>query len=694
MGAFDTDLVSPEGQIVTAKNANDLKLYNTMGYRPAQVDDIKQDEIRKVYDNWQGSVTAFGRGVMHGVPGLDTGITAIQNAVGDPGAAQDYAEESQTLSEVHPYIGGIGQMVGAAASAGMIGVGSGATTMAQVGTGVAGNVAMAAANTVDRAALAHSMSAGGEEKIMAHMGSDLLFAGILGAAFPVVGAGLSRFAKGMGGLSTALADSQVKKSLFDSQALDTIYQQGRATELGSVMDSYQLHDLTPAQATAKLSKALPQLTEDFEEMKAQTTDVRMKPMQGAQMVDQLGDMLGESHPKVAEKIQDMMLKANHAPNVVELSDMRDLIDSHITLSNTNPEAMAIQSKLMDARQLVGRNLRTALTDYDVATGGQLANSWGAVDRDYSAVKMVKDALRDAPAPSAKTPQMPWGIAYLSSQLGIPGIGKAAIAYKGASMMTQMFKNGQLAAPAKTLAGVFNASAERLTQATQAGLLGAAAAATDIMHKDAFTHEDYDIKAAQIRHGMKDPAATMTGMAKVATGHGLPDEMAQSAAMRGRAMQQYLYTLMPKNPDINYNGGTPSTFQPSKEMKQTWIDSYNTMNDPSHGLLNPTQQNLDILKKFYPDTLANVQSAVLQQIQSNHELPLESQTWATQIMGYPVGSLTSPQFYTLLTTARQINTQKDQQGAKQGGSAPSSGKAGQTGVSSNLTAVQKLQNQGM
>jgi hypothetical protein len=686
--AYDTDLVSPEGQVVTAKTPDEHRKYAYMGYKPATVADIKEHEIRQVYDNWAGAATAFGRGVMHGLPLFDTATSTLLAATQGGQAASDWAAEGAVLSEVHPAMSALGQLQGAATVALGAGIGAGATTLEQVVTGVAGNVAMGAANTIDRAALAHAIQPGGEEKILAHFGTDVLFDAIVGAAIPLGSAGVSALGRKLGGLTQIFADSQLQKQVFDAKALNTLTQQGRSTQLGSAMDQFELWGLSPSQVTAKIAPKLEQLTTEYKILQSSVT-AKLAPTRGAQMVDEVGSILGESHPELAQKLTQQMMDAGHSPTVGELNSMRAQVWKNMDFTVNTPEAALAQQPMMDAGDRIGRELRTLLKDSDVATGGVAAEKWAQLDKDFSSLGLIKDALRKDAAPGIKDylkqAAKPWYVNLMAHALGAPAIGNMYHAYEGAAAMASAFKNGAFSGPAKALAGVFTQSAQRLTQATQAGLLGAAAEASVEMHRGIVTDDQFELKTAQIRHGMRDPQQSMGAIATATASGGVPGEMSQALALRAHAMSQFLYQIMPKAPTPTFNSGMPSTYKPSPEFRQKWLGVYNTLNDPTYGVLNPTADNLAALKQFYPDTLANVQQAVLQQLHTNHELPLESQTWATRILGYPVGGLTSPEFYTMLQGARQYNAQKAQASAK-----PQGGNNQQNAVN-NLTRVQSLQN---
>lgn len=677
--------IDNDGNVVTANNAKESERYSLMGFRTAQVGDIRREEIRKVYDNWYGAAATFGNGVLDAIPFAQTAITSGVNALQGDEAAREYAEQHDTMKQVNPISSVAGNLAGSGALLGMMpglpGVTT-TTTLGAVAEGAAVNVALGAANAVDRAALAHAIQPGGEEKVFAHLAGDLLFDGLVGAGF----AGLGSAFKAAGNWTENFANKQFRQSLVDAKTYAQYVQQGRATEFGATLDRYAVWGDAPAAVQAKIAPEIENLGQAFNVMKERMSGIRMPPAQAGQIADEMGNILAESHPEVAKELTQDILATGNAPNLGELHAMRQKLDSKINFGTQTDAEFAMQQPLFRARETMSQRIQQYLRQADPVGNGAAAEQWAQLDKDYSNLMLLSGGLRKASTATGE--KLPWTVTLLAHTIGFSGAGKLFMAYKGAKKMGAMLDAGVFAQPAKVLAGVFDGTAEKLTQATEAGLMGAAAETTAILHADAHTEKDYDLLAAQINHAQGDTIKTGGNLMKLATQANLPDELATMVTMKTLQANDYLSQQLPRNPMPQFNAGMPSQFRPSREMRQKWVGIYNSIKDPTYALLNPTVDNMRAMQQFYPQLLENAQDAIVGQFRDNPRMPLQAQMWASQVMGYPVGSLTQPMFYMMLGAARQAEQAQAQMAAQQAG-----GKPAQAGVDSQGTKMDSLRQRG-
>ncbi len=692
------DFVGDDGQIMTARNDAEAQRYTDMMYQPATVKDIQHDEIRKVYDNWYGAAAAFGQGVLSSIPFAQTAMVGVIGSVQGDQAARDYAAEVSGLQAANPIssfagsavgtVAGVGaaSKVAAGVSAAMEGTGllgmspltQGAATLQQVGTGAAMNVAYGAANLVDRAALANAAQPDGIERVFANAGTDLLFDGIVGAGLGAAPALLKK----MGNWGDALANKQVRQGLVDNKAYADLVSQGRSTQFGQAMDNYQLWGKSPAEARAVVSSRIDELTETMNEVKRATKDMRMAPMQSAALTDELGTILGETHPADAERAVQSLMESGNAPNLGELHSIRQRLDSKINWGVVTDEAAAAQQPLVEARNAVDRHMTQYLQG--LKGSGAPVDTWNAVQSEYGTMGLLKDGLRKAGDAVGPNSDRPWYNNLLGSALGAMFSPKLHVAYAGAKKLSTMIENGELAEQAKAMAGLFHNTSEKLSKAVSGGLMGAAAETAALLHADAPKGDDFDLYSAQVRHGMKDPVKATSGVFEMAAAAGLPDEMVSAMSTKAVTVNGLLGGALPKPMSPGWGANLPSTSKPSRMERDKWIGQYNSATDPSYAVLHPTAENMQVMKTVYPELYKTTCDAIRQQLAANRDVPLHGQMWASRVLGYPVGGLADPFFYTLMKTVRM--PKQPQQAAPAAGSPGT----GDNVDSSELTRTQSLQ----
>jgi hypothetical protein len=674
-----TSWVSPEGKVVEARNAKENTDYYQMGFQPASVNQIAKQERKNIYDNWLGAAASFGNGIIDGVPLLRSGITHLTSALQGADAARENALYQQDLSETNPLthlagaLGGgaavgAGAMAATGAALGMTGMaGQGLNVLQKTVQGVAVNVAMGAGYDVDRAALAHALEPGGEEKIWAHVAPNILANAALGAAFPLAGAG----AKILGEWGESLANSQWQKSVTDSRAFANAVQLGRATELGSALDEYALYGKTPSQVRATIAQPLAEATEQMNTLKEQFANVRYSAKDTGNMADRIGTILGDSHPEKAQEAIQYLMETGNSPNLGELHTLRQMMSRGINFANATEETMAAQQPLVDAYKAVNENINSYFQKF--ATDPQSAEVWSQSNKAFGKLSLLDGALN-------KTDEMPvladyiqgkkappWIVSYLGSALGMPWIGRISAAWNGASSMSQAFKDGALAGPANMLSKIFFKTSEMMDKALQLGLTQGV---TAVRPKET---DDFDMKASQMRHAMTDTGRTMGNTVATATQMGLPTDIAMGLGLKSQTAIQYLAANLPQTAP---QAGMPSTMTASLQQKQKWLEIEHTIREPWHALENPTVDNLKAMQQFYPELLRQTQDEIHAQISTSVNMPLNAQIWASKVLGYPAGPLMRPGTYASLQAAKQMQAQKAQQ-AQMHGKAPQSNSSSPT-----------------
>jgi len=697
-----SEVISPSDLRVYKVRASQKDRYIQAGYVSRHDDqEIRLPEIKKHFDGWMGVPEAAMVGTVGGVPFVNSAISKLSTAEN----AKLWAETVKAAEDEHPFAYLGGNMVGtglamagatAAATAALPALGLGAAGAAAAGAagtlgtiargakaanavgkaagawtaaetlggialkGAASNMALGAVQRIDNAAIDHAFDPAGQEKFAFDL-HDVMLDAALGGALPVgfkVGSNL--LLKKLGGVieSTGLKSGK--------EAISKMYEVegGKKQGLGDVDDAIlkSLFEAGPKNAKQRARDMMRVTGDKMEQIKKELGRTRLETADRDALLTDVHKLVGNTPAwdRARAVIQDGDFDMAH------LMKIRQQFYKQVVWTQYD------QNPMYKAADLAGQRTTSALHQMleknDITTGGTRAQIQARLDKEYMGwgrmYKIVKNAQPD------EIPQVLQSVAakgVLGAAAGaamsavglgsaVPGLGfglgaaalEAARSLKGYHLAKAGYYIGQYMRHADTY----------VAKAVEAGLYGAPAQLHNIHSK-----KDYQEVAAKVAVASSDPVGSMTNMRTAFAEAGVPDVIAEDIVARNHAKLLYLATHLPKRSDAS-DIVTRSHGDPVQQNR--FMGQVKTAQDPTYGILYPTRTNMEINKRFHPQTLYAAQQAVLAHVRKNPNLPSRTLAWASRITERPLGNLQSPRFSQMLHEARTKVAQEGQAQAKPSG----------------------------
>lgn len=683
--------VNSDNDVISTDDKTEAAHYENMGYRTAGAQDIQHAEIKKQYQGWVGTGEAFGAGAVSGIPGAMPVATTIADYVGGnpDGTAANWVNG---LQQAHPTASALGETAGAVAA-----YSTGEGLLAEAGLEGAGLVAQASRSGIvnallgygkkeDNLILQHAMSPAGDEHVFADLGMDDVMNAAIGAAVPVGVRGLSRAAGLLGKAGDSLAAVKDKGAILDLQKVNEHFEAARGEAVMQTFENKGYAEMTEKEVRKDIIKRLPDLEAQYNEIKANATEPLPASYTGI-----LADSIGNHFPgELAPQGAALVGKITDSPalTIEDLHGLRQDIDRQINWAKPTQ----VDSALYGARGEVDKAMQAALDANDALTNGARAPQWKAIDKEYSHLKSIQTAIGSPdkawqiPGLADLVPEQYQGFAKLASTVMHFKTGFVSKGLAESINFASRMMNGEYAASARGLGKVFNKQASVWSKAVAAGLYGAPEAAIQF-NQSKRQHEDFDQLNAKSKWVMNNPSDAAANIQGHLAGTGADPQTATKMTSKVVAINAYLQGQLPQNPQAA--SIIPTHAYMPEEMKRDWVDLYNTAQDPTNAIANPTPANMKLIQQFYPEFHSNTTQAIMAQLQKNPDLPLESRMFASRWLGVPVDNLTSPDMYRMIQMGREAFAAKQAQ-AQQSGKTRSSGNGGSTAVNSNSTALQQLQ----
>jgi hypothetical protein len=636
----------------------------------------------------------FGAGQVAGGIGtaaaLSTGLGAVAGAAG--GALGLGAEAVGALGEGAAAAGAAGEVAGAAgavgeaAAAGTEAVGAGAEataanpaaqaalkaatqpswaqTLKTAGGTIAENAAISGVfglgQGADAAAMSHALDPSGQEHLSytwKNALDNVVDGAETGALWGAAGALLAPAFKAASRSLSATAQRQLERGLFDTDKLNTAMRGAAKTPVMEQVRALGLTDvgMTAAKRMGNVDSAI-KATEGRMNIFKMTNaaDARLDPNIGAELSGQLGEILSGT-PAGQAAARDFKTADLTFDQLQQFR--RKWYDAADWARPDLPENQAYEQ----AGALVKKAMLGVLRDADVGGQGGLANEWGALDDRYHYLSIIKSSLKSTDkAAAAGWMSNILGNAVVTGAVaqGLTGStkisGEAAALmglYKSVQGFRQWATDTNLGNLNRSLSKTFDAASRRSTQAVAAGLYGYTG-----LQAPAASRLTYDKAAGPVSAWQQDRTGGLQNLRQSLAASNVPGLLADKMARQKAAQLDYLAQTKPSPPRVAPDIVTHS--QPDMAAQYKWLGKVHTMQDPTYALAHPTESNMDVLRKFYPQMLQDTQDAVLQQVQNNPYLPLESKLWASKILGRPITPAATGRFFTVLTAARQQSAQAE------------------------------------
>lgn len=679
------EMISPSDMRIYKVRASQLEAYKKAGYVSREPDaGIQTHEIRKHFSSWMDAPEQLGIATIGGVPFMNKMITGLSSAEN----AKAWAERVKEVQDDHPYINFAGNVLGtgltvagAAAAAPVLGLGAaaggaaagaegigaalGAGTAAEtIGglalKGAATNMALGAVQRFDNAAIDHAVDPAGEEKLAFDL-HDVMIDGILGGILPVGLKGASNvLLKRLGKAGENFSLKQGVKTISKVYETEAGIKQGIGDTDRMVME--EAFKAGPKDVKRKAADMVRVTGDKMEQVKIDLGNTVLNAVDRQDLLSDLHTRVGGT-PALKRSL-NVLQDGNF--NMDHLMKLRQQLYKQVVWNQYDQNPMYQKADL--AGQRVTAALHKMLADHDLTTGGTLAQQQQTLDNEYMAWSRLKTII--APAPPDELPQlltniagkgaMGAGVGATLQGLGMSvggaglGFGPAAAGIEAA----RTIKPYHVTKFAYTLSKYMQAADEHLTRAVEAGLYGAPAQVHNLRHG-----RSYEDVGSKIAMAAADPAGTMANLRQMHLEHGTPDDIADVVVARQHAKIMYLADKLPKRNDA---ADFATTAHGDPVQQNRFMGQVRTAQDPTYGILYPTKTNMEINKKFHPQTLNNAQQAVIQQVRRNPNMPARARAWASRLLERPVGNLNSPRFSQMLQEARAKMSQEEQQAAKPSG----------------------------
>lgn len=687
--------VDDQNAVVSTGDKFEAAKYENMGYRQASPADISADQIRQKYSGAWNTAAAFGVGAVSAVPGaLPLATYATDAIAGNPnGTAATWVGG---LEQAHPTAALLGETAGSVAA-----YTTGEGLLTKAGLEGAGLVAQATRSGIvnsllgygkkeDNLLLQHAISPGGDEHVFADIGLDDAMNAAIGAAIPVGMKGVSKAAGYLGKAGDALAAVKDKNAILDIQKVNEGLELGRRERVIQTFESKGYSGKSAHEVRADIKARMPDLEAQYNDIKDSATvplDAASQTILG-QTIERrfVGDAAGKGDD-ILDTIRGEQL------SLKDLHGLRQSIDKRIDYKST-AEPDYTQRALWETRADISRAMHMTLEANDALTNQARSPQWKAIDSEYSHLKQI-DAIIGEPTKPWKLPgfedvlppEMEAEAKMLNKILNYKTLGS----YKAlgtAMTFAQRMQNEGYGFAARGLGKVFNKQAQNWSKAVAAGLYGVPEAASQYVQAK-HQHEDFDALVAKSRWVMNNPVNASANAHTYLANMGADPDTSTKMVGKLVSVNSYLQAQIPTGDEP---GVIPQHTYMPEQMKREWVSQYNTAHDPINALVDPSDANLSLARQFYPEWYAKTSQAIVEQVQNNPNLPLNSRIFAAKFLDMPVDGLTSPEMWEMIQMGRAEQQQQAQQSAQQGGRAGSKGSGAQNsaGVNSDSTQLQHLQ----
>lgn len=687
-------LISPSDYRVYRVPAAQRDAYLKAGYVTPTAD-INREEIHKVFSGWTGAGKSFMYSTVAGVPlakSLIAGVSTTEQA-------KEWQENFDAAAREHPVLDfaghalgtmgtvagagalalGAGAAVGAGAafSEGALGLAGGASALEAAGTSALTNAGLGAIERMDDGVLRHMADPDGKEKTYWDLNATIIDAA-LGAATPATLGGIGKALQYMGKKLGPKGQQLMRNAISKASEVDSVERQGRMGDLNAKLDEVLA---SGRKNPGKYVKSRLKIAGDeIETIKAAAHYKELSSNDTIDVQEAIRRIVGRDD-RVHRRLADFYKKSNWT-----IDDMQKINQKiYREIAHDEPGiATAANARYIKAAEAVKNGMSKIVSDNDFSTGKIQAQKWATALKDYSDWELanaaidkrmqIKDIREIATAMTtgAATGAAAGGIFGAFGGAGAAGAGGAA--YQALKNVNSYHYGKAM----KGLAKAFESSDKKLTDAVEAGLYGLPA----IMHNATrtYTAQNYEDAASKVSAAKNDPVKSFENIKTHLDSLGIPEDVANEAAMDGHAKMQWLAERQPRvgvAPDIVSKG------QPDPVQQRRFMGQVRTMQDPTYALAHPSRTNLEVVRTFYPTVLANAQQAILLQLQRNPTLPAASKHWASRVLGRPVNNLSSPTFSAMLAQARQSV------GEQSGGAPTGPGPSRSSGASSQGAAQTRL-----
>lgn len=710
-GGGSIEMISPQDYRVYSVPSHQANEYKAAGYVTTDPN-INRAEIKEHFAGVVGAGHSFLLSTLGGIPFAKSAIAAAST----PEEADAWRESFDAAQREHPVLDFAGRMVGTTAAvagavatggalAGAAGLGgaaaaAGGAEAAGIGLGVdglAGTMGAAEAATgaataaepgllslaaptirgaavkgavmnatlghiarIDDSALAHAADPAGKEKIVWGLNSDDLLDAALGAATPAV---LGTAGKALGYLGKKLGTTGMKAmqgAITNASKMDEIERQGKMADVRSKLEE-----------VLKVGRKNPG---DYVKVRVKDAGNVMEDLKAGIKYAALGvedtDALKSSMRRVLGQNNRLhrRIAAYYEKPAWTIDDMQELNKKiYKEIEHSEPGLRpGMDARFMKTAELVKRGMGRVFQNNDPSVDGGMSQKWASALKDYSDWSLVKAVMKRGQGPKGAAEllnDVSAGAAtgFLAGSVfgafGGPLHAMAnSAAYKGVTSLNA-YHYGRAA---QAMGKVMTWADDKLVGAVEAGLYGVPTVV--LQGARSFNKHDYQKTASKVSAAAADPQQAFVNIHSSLTAQGLPDHIAEDAAMAKHAQIQFLASKMPRRmtaPDVATMG------QGDPIQQRRFMGQVKTMQDPTFGIVHPTRTNLEVLQRFYPNMLANTQQAVLSQLQRNPQLPSASKQWASRILGRPMNNLSSPSFSSMLQQARQAKADQEAQAQQQG-----------------------------
>lgn len=732
-------LLSPDSRVYSVP-ADQADAYKERGWiSPAAEPD--EQEVHNTFSDWQqqGRGEAAFWSATHGILGFASAVEAGTHAIGRDDWGRQYAQRLAEAEQQYPnqdmaarLVTGVGSAglyaagaaaaaplvagaagaiglggevaAGAAGLAGATGVAEGAIaagevaaaggealglgaqalqaapTIAKVGATLAAeNAAYGVIDRYDQAALEHAITPQGREKIVWSM-SDISRDAALG-----VGAGFAfkGVAKGIAGLGKKLEGRSLGKltdALLDAKSVEQAALNGRDGELRKM--AQEVVPLGLERARTYAANVVDKAEKDMNQLKFEIDGSYLDKANLADLREKVGTMLGGS--KEGSDIL-RMIDSTH-PEKLDVQRLQDIRRASYDMINfAGYLDRPINAQIKEVGEVFGSKIRGVFDQADASLGKQYSQRWKQLDESYSAGQLLQAGLRkgnDVLKFGALVSKITRAAATAGALGSLGFMGGAVPAAKASAGFAtlQNIKAEHFAEAGQALGKVMQKADLTLSTSIMRGLRGAPSIVAN-----QFSPAKYQEAAAKLSAIGADPPKAATNINQNLLQAGVPEDMAQD--MTGALHAQNMY-MVDQLKTVTGPADMPSLGHGDPIKQRKIMGQLQTMQDPTHGIDNPTQANLEVLKKHYPETLLAAQTAIYQQLRRNPKLSPKAKLWASRVLGRPINNLSSPKFSAILSQARTVSAQQAQQAGKPSGSSRKSDAASEdTGEQTRLDELQ-------
>ena len=317
----------------------------------------------------------------------------------------------------------------------------------------------------------------------------------------------------------------------------------------------------------------------------------------------------------------------------------------------------VDEQLRETGHIFGQQIREIFERADTSMGKQYASDWALKDEQYSAAQLLKSAIRkgsDTLSFSGLIDKIV-NSAAIAGAVGATGFmgGPVAAMKAGAGYKAiQSVKPEHFYHAGRAFGGVIGQADKKLASTLVASLRN-----TPVVVTNYYTPARYQELASKVAVIAQDPAAATEKRHSNLIQAGVPEDIATQVV--GPQLAQDMY-LADQIKHVTGPADMPSMGHGDPVKLRQVMGQAETMRNPTHGIANPTQANLEVLKKFYPQTLITAQSAVYVQLRKNAKMSPKAKQWASRLLGRPINNLSSPQFSAMLQQSRAASQQAAQQ----------------------------------